>query len=421
MGIGAGPQLLAFAAANEIVPKRSRGNALAFLSLAALPGSAFGSVIAYAIISHLSWRWTFYIGILSNGWALLLVILFYWPPNFFGLHTEGKTRWQQLKQLDFIGLLLFGGGLTSFILGVSFANNPFPWLSVPVLVPLILGAVTAFIALPIWEIFGSDNISKLCPPSIFKNVRGFVMPLMANFVSGMLLISLQVWWPQEVQLLFTTSLSKVGWYSFAYNGPASIGAFVGGALFAKIGKTKWQFVAITVLQTVLVAAMSTINQHRPQDAIGIMTAAAFCLGAAQIITVLVIQFGAADTHIGIATGRTGSSRATGGAVAFAIYGSIFSSKVSTNMTPAVTKAVIEAGLKDSSVPSFIESLMSGSVGAMSSVKDVTPAIIATGEDALRSVYADAFRLIYLVSIVFGGNAQPESACLLCKFAPSECR
>ncbi len=44
-GIGSGPQQLAFAGANEIVPKKARGQTLAFLNLAALPGSAFGSVI----------------------------------------------------------------------------------------------------------------------------------------------------------------------------------------------------------------------------------------------------------------------------------------------------------------------------------------------------------------------------------------
>ena len=73
-------------------------------------------------------------------------------------------------------------------------------------------------------------------------------------------------------------------------------------MFAKLGKTKWQFVAITILQTVFIAAMSTINQHEPHKAIGIVAAAAFSLGAAQIITVLIIQFGAADSHIGVATG-----------------------------------------------------------------------------------------------------------------------
>lgn len=135
---------------------------MAFFSVVALPGSAFGSVIgqlaqflstalwlihrtngaptiAYAVVAKLTWRWTFYIGIISNGWALLLVLLFYWPPDFLGLHPEGKTRWQQFKELDFVGLTLFGGGLTAFLLGLSFGNNPYPWISATVLAPLIIG------------------------------------------------------------------------------------------------------------------------------------------------------------------------------------------------------------------------------------------------------------------------------------------
>lgn len=124
----------------------------------------------------------------------------------------------------------------------------------------IVEGITVFIVFPIWEIYSSDNISKLCPPSVFRNIRGFAVPLAAEFVSGML-----VWCPHdnpielstfsdsslsssafrfgghrvrmtksnvksnsqlinlflEVQLLFTNTPSKIGWYSFAYNGPAT--------------------------------------------------------------------------------------------------------------------------------------------------------------------------------------------------------
>lgn len=78
-------------------------------------------------------------GIISNGLALVLVLIFYWPPGFVGLHPEGKTRWQQFRELDFIGLLLFAGGLTSFLLGLSWGNNPYSWRSAHVLAPLLLG------------------------------------------------------------------------------------------------------------------------------------------------------------------------------------------------------------------------------------------------------------------------------------------
>jgi len=44
-GLAAGLQQLAFAAACEIVPKKNRGQTLAFMSLVSVPGSCFGAPI----------------------------------------------------------------------------------------------------------------------------------------------------------------------------------------------------------------------------------------------------------------------------------------------------------------------------------------------------------------------------------------
>jgi hypothetical protein len=44
-GVASGIQQLSFAAANEIVPKRNRGQVLSVMSFISLPGSAFGGPI----------------------------------------------------------------------------------------------------------------------------------------------------------------------------------------------------------------------------------------------------------------------------------------------------------------------------------------------------------------------------------------
>lgn len=44
-GLSGGVQQLAFAAANEIVPKKNRGQTLAFMSFVSIPGSCFGGPI----------------------------------------------------------------------------------------------------------------------------------------------------------------------------------------------------------------------------------------------------------------------------------------------------------------------------------------------------------------------------------------
>ena len=98
---------------------------------------------AFALVAHLTWRWAFYLGVIVNGLALVLVLVFYWPPGFIGLHPDGKSRTQQFKELDFVGLALFAGGLTTFLVGVSFGSNPYSWRDTHVLAPLLIGGMVS--------------------------------------------------------------------------------------------------------------------------------------------------------------------------------------------------------------------------------------------------------------------------------------
>jgi MFS family permease len=221
LGLAAGLQQLAFAAANEIVPKKNRGHTLALMSLVSLPASSFGGPIGYNIVVNYGWRWAYWVALIVNATAFVLILVLYWPPDFLGLHPNGKTRVQQFRELDFIGLLLFGGGLTVFLVGIGFGGNPYSWTSATVLCPLIIGGLVCLVALPIWELRSPDSISKLCPPHLFSNIRAVVVPLAVSFVGGMALISTGILWPQQVQRLYTTEPESVGWFGLATNGAAT--------------------------------------------------------------------------------------------------------------------------------------------------------------------------------------------------------
>ncbi|KAJ9614616.1 hypothetical protein H2200_002753 [Cladophialophora chaetospira] len=411
MGIGAGLQQLAFAAASEIVPRKHRGAAQSLLSVVSLPGSTFGSVIAFALVAHLTWRWAFYLGIIINGFALFLVVVFYWPPGFIGLHPDGKSRIQQIKELDFVGLTLFGGGLTTFLVGVSFGGNPYSWRDVHVVAPLLIGGLCVFVAFPLWEVLSSNKIEKLCPPHLFADVRGFVCPLGVVFASGMTLTSLQVLWPQQVQLLFTTVPTIVGWYTVAYNASATVGVVFGGPIFSYLRRTRYQFPFVVFMQVVFIGLMATVDQHTPARAIVFVGIASFMIGASQVMAILLIQFGASDQEIGVSTGLLNSVRSTGGAIAIAIYSSLIHSKATHNLVPDVASAAVKAGLPSASIESFIVALTSGSASALEAVRGITPAIIAAGVDAEKSVYAGAFKLVFEVSMVFGGLACIGASCI----------
>lgn len=172
-------------------------------------------------MSVASWRWAYYVALIVNALAFFLILIFYWPPGFLGLHPDGKTRWQQFLELDFVGLLLFGGGLTVFLIGIGFGGNPYPWTSVICLGPVIIGGISVFVGFPLWEVYCSDTIAKLCPPRLMRNMRAVGVPLGVSFAGGMALISTGILWPQQVQLLFTTVPQTVGWYGMATNASAT--------------------------------------------------------------------------------------------------------------------------------------------------------------------------------------------------------
>ena len=58
--------------------------------------------------------------------ALVLIFFFYRPINQHILE-EGKTQWGQVKELDFMGLVLFTAGAVLFLLGISFGGSQFLW------------------------------------------------------------------------------------------------------------------------------------------------------------------------------------------------------------------------------------------------------------------------------------------------------
>jgi len=81
--------------------------------------------------------------------ALVLYQFFYHPPTYAQLHVQGKTKWQQFKELDFGGLAIFVAGMVLSIVGLSWGGGAYPWVSAPVLSTLIIG-ILLLVALPFY-------------------------------------------------------------------------------------------------------------------------------------------------------------------------------------------------------------------------------------------------------------------------------
>lgn len=143
-GIAAAGQLSFGITVGELVSNKMRGPAISLVFLSSLPFAVFGPSIARAFILHTAagWRWSYYMGIIISGISLILYQVFYHPPTYKQLHVGGKTTWQQFKELDFGGIVLFCGGTVVFLIGLSWGGQAYPWKSAHVIGTLVVGGLT---------------------------------------------------------------------------------------------------------------------------------------------------------------------------------------------------------------------------------------------------------------------------------------
>lgn len=120
-------------------------------------------------------------GLIFGVISLVGTLLTYFPPSR-PQYDYGTTRWQEFVQLDFLGLFLYTGGLTTFLVGLTWAGQPgHPWKSASVIAPIIIGFCT------LMACFAYDfTIASrpLFPLPVFKQVREFTVLLGIVFVAG---------------------------------------------------------------------------------------------------------------------------------------------------------------------------------------------------------------------------------------------
>lgn len=76
----------------------------------------------------------------------------YHPPTYTQLHVQGKTKRQQMAELDYGGIFLFTAGMVLFLIGLSWGGTVYPWKSAQVLCTLLIGIAT-LIALGFYGLF----------------------------------------------------------------------------------------------------------------------------------------------------------------------------------------------------------------------------------------------------------------------------
>ncbi|KAJ4301116.1 hypothetical protein N0V90_003206 [Kalmusia sp. IMI 367209] len=346
----------------EIVANKHRAVLTGFLFLTTCPLAAFGPLIARALAAYtaLGWRWNYYLNLITNVISVVLFFICYHPPSHRQLH-EGRSMRQDLKDLDWGGIILYSGGLTSFILALSWGGGLYPWASYHVLVPLILGF--------------------------------FVLVAFACYVI----------WPQMVTALYESDSIMIGLVSGTLGGSIAFGQVVGGGTI-KFGWGHWQLRVSALAMCGFIGAMAATDASTRTLAITMCALGAFAVGIVEVVGIVAVPFTVPPEDLGLASGLLGSVRSTLGSVATAIFSSILTTEKKKQIPPRLTSLATEDGLAPSSVAALIKAGLSGAAATIAKIPGIAKERLPAYLLAIRDGNVKSYHMVFYSSLAFGGIA-----------------
>ncbi|KAI9696209.1 MAG: hypothetical protein M1836_005762 [Candelina mexicana] len=395
----------------ELVPNKHRPIANGAVLLVTLPSAGLGPGFARIIVENTKqgWRWFYYLSIICAGSSLLLFILFYFPPNFRQLHRK-TTKRAELNKLDYVGLIMFTGGLVILLLGLSWGGTSYSWTSGHVLGTIITGVV-AILAFAFYGIAHDAPLEDLIvtlkqsvetfaplkqtflPLDLLKN-RNYIAILVTSSVATMIYFSMNVIWPQQIAALYTTDNIQIGWLSCTIGTSLVVGYALCGLLFRPLGHAQWQLVACSMAMTAFLGGMAASDQSNRALAIAFTICGTLAVGYCELGTLIMGSLVCKPEDIGFAVGFITST----------IYQTILTNRLNTNIPNLVTPPALSANLPSTSLPALFAAFKIGTPEALQTVPGITPAVVAAVTEPLKTAYAQSFKVVYLASIAFGGCA-----------------
>lgn len=170
IGIAAAFQISFYWVISELVPLRWRYLANSYAYVVSIPTNPLAAKIAFAFQqTPVKWRGSFYFMTGVNALSALCWFLFYHPPTFKMLHRK-KLAKDLLLHFDWIGLLLYTGSLTVFLLALSWGGQLYPWNDPHVIGCIVSGGIVLFAIFPGYELWlQSRGRETFLPLYLFTN------------------------------------------------------------------------------------------------------------------------------------------------------------------------------------------------------------------------------------------------------------
>ncbi|KAJ5786121.1 MFS general substrate transporter [Penicillium pulvis] len=350
---GGGPDVLSELIIADNTTLQERAVYIGMLSLPMAAGCVMGPILG-AVFSDI---------------ALVLVI-------FFMRLRPISQPLEQVKRMDWLGMLMFMVGCILFALPLSWAGNMYPWSSWRTIVPLVIGALM-LLGFALYESRPNDLVF---PYRIFRS-RTAQMTLLGSFIHDMILYALLQYLPLFFQAVYleTPLKSSISILPFC----CVVFVFTGIAAWAVdlFRKYRWEIWVGWVFLAVGVGILSLWSQSSSLA----MTASFQVIAGIGIGTVFSVPPIPLQASAPTAEDQ---GLAMGIMVAFHLFGALIGLAIGKINAIASLPASV-ALLKDpSEAISFIPLLRS---------VDISPAL----RDLIREAYKDAMQTIWYELAAFG--------------------
>ncbi|KAL6245159.1 hypothetical protein RBB50_007934 [Rhinocladiella similis] len=386
---------LQFAVASEVLPRRQRLVGQAAINAAGGIGSMFALLSGGKFVDVYGpqgYRYLYYINAGIFAIAAVGCFVLYRPP-VLELQASLTTR-EKLSRLDWPGYGITTCAVVLFSMGLSWANNPYPWHDAHVLGPFLVGVIM-FILLGAycWKLRKNSFI----PHALFSRDKNLALSLFAIFCEGLIFAAANIYVPTQTAVLYATSSLGVSLVFTVCLVCYVVGSPVTAIISYKFKNIRLLIMAGFVLFVVWAVCMATSSLSSTGANWGYQTILGSALALVLNPVVACAQLSAPPEFISITSGLIAGIRSLGVTLGVAVYSAIFHSRFSSLMPSKVSQAALQNGLPEASLPALILALVGGQPDQLAKIPGVTTEIIGAAVHALKEAYLGSFHSVWIAA------------------------
>lgn len=361
----------------DIISPRERGRYMGLFGAVMAVGTVSGPLIGGLLTDTVGWRWNFFVGV---PFAIIAIIL-------LQLTLRLPKRPKRKVRIDYLGAVLLTGGVSLLLIWITMAGSQFEWASWTT-VYMVGGAAFLLIATVVTELRAKEPI---IPLEMFKN-RSFTLAVIASISVGVAMFGTTVFLSQYMQLARGATATQSGLLTLPMIGGMLVSSTIVGGLITRFGKWKAFMVAGSVMLTVGIYLMSTVEYNTDYLLLSVyMLLLGAGIGMVMQNLVLVVQNAVAPNLLATASSSVAFFRSLGGTIGVSIMGSVLAATVTSMMVDQkaeIVKAVMALGAEGAPIA---EAMQAGTLPKVSTL----PLSLRT---IIEAIYGQAVADIFLIAV-----------------------